>query len=340
MIQLLARYGRVVLTLVAFGVLGVVTPFLNDYLQSIVTRSLILAIMAMSLDILAGYTGLRSMGHGVYFALGAYSAAILIAGMNVTNLVVIFGVGLGLACAAAFVLGLLAIRAVGVYFLMITLSFSMVTWGLVYRWHTVTGGDNGIPGIIPPDVFGLSLQDPVVFFYFTFTIFMGCMGLLFLLVKSPFGKTLVGIRESEARMKMLGYNTWLHKYLAFVISGTLAGIAGTLWAMLNRFIAPTDVELVTSVEALLMVALGGPATLVGPVIGAGVIMFLRYWVSTYIERWYMFLGITYIITILYAREGIVGLVERLWTRKEETDSPAPDRNVATRLTSLERGKQS
>jgi branched-chain amino acid transport system permease protein len=109
--------------------------------------------------------------------------------------------------------------------------------------------------------------------------------------------------------------------------------------MLNRFIAPTDVELVTSVEALLMVALGGPATLVGPVIGAGVIMFLRYWVSTYIERWYMFLGITYIITILYARGGIIGLVERLWSRKEEAPSSAPDRRVATSLTTLEGRKQ-
>ncbi|HEY7363240.1 MAG TPA: branched-chain amino acid ABC transporter permease [Methylomirabilota bacterium] len=339
MLKRLASHGRVVLTLAVFAALGAATPFLNDYLQSIITRALVFAIMAMSLDVLVGYTGLRSMGHGVYFALGAYSAAIMIGKMNVANLLGVFGVGLGLSCAAALFLGLLAIRAVGVYFMMITLSFSMVMWGLVYRWHTVTGGDNGITGIIPPDAFGLSLQDPVLFFYFTFAIFMVCLGLLFLLVKSPFGKTLVGIRESEARMKMLGYNTWLHKYLAFVISGTFAGISGTLWAMLNRFIAPTDVELVTSVEALLMVALGGPATLVGPVIGAGVIMFLRYWVSTYIERWYMFLGITYIITILYARGGIIGLVERLWSRKEEAPSSAPDRRVATSLTTLEGRKQ-
>jgi branched-chain amino acid transport system permease protein len=339
MLRRLARQSRVVLTLACFAALGAVTPYLNDYLQTIITRTLVFAIMAMSLDILVGYTGLRSMGHGVYFALGAYSAAIMIANMNVSNLFAIFGVGLGLSCLAALFLGLLAIRAVGVYFLMITLSFSMVMWGLVYRWHTMTGGDNGIAGIVPPDFFGVSLQDPVLFFYFTFAIFMMCLGLLYLLVKSPFGKTLVGIRESEARMKMLGYNTWLHKYLAFVISGTLAGISGTLWALLNRFIAPTDVELVTSVEALLMVALGGPATLVGPVIGAGVIMFLRYWVSTYIERWYMFLGITYIITILYARGGIIGLVERLWSRKEEAPSSAPDRRVATSLTTLEGRKQ-
>ncbi len=334
---------RIICVLVAFGALAAVTPFLDDYTQTIITRALVFAIMAMSLDILMGYTGLRSMGHGAYFAFGAYSTAILITQVKGVGILTVFGVGLFLSFVVAAFLGLLAVRATGVYFLMITLSFSMVVWGLAYRWHTVTGGDNGIAGIVPLPVFGISLENPVAFFYFTFAIFMICMGLLYLLVKSPFGKTLVGIREGEARMKMLGYNTWLHKYLAFVISGTFAGISGILWAMLNRFIAPTDVELVTSVEALLMVALGGPATLVGPVIGAAIIMFLRYWVSTYIERWYMILGTTYIITILYAREGLLGLAERLWSRPAaEPEGPAPvavGRAVPS-LTTLEGRKQS
>ncbi|OGL61511.1 MAG: hypothetical protein A3J27_10865 [Candidatus Tectomicrobia bacterium RIFCSPLOWO2_12_FULL_69_37] len=316
MSQFSSELKRIIWVLAAFGVLAVVTPLLDDYTQTIIMRALVFAIMAMSLDILMGYTGLRSMGHGVYFAFGAYSAAILISTMKVTNLLAVFGVGLGLSALVAAFLGFLAIRAVGVYFLMITLSFSMVVWGLAYRWHTVTGGDNGIAGVIPPPIFGIPLTNPVAFFYFTFIIFMICLALLYLLVRSPFGKTLVGIREGEARMKMLGYNTWLHKYLAFVISGTFAGISGTLWAMLNRFIAPTDVELVTSVEALLMVALGGPATLVGPVIGAGIIMFLRYWVSTFIERWYVILGATYIITILYAREGILGKIEAFLAQRK------------------------
>jgi branched-chain amino acid transport system permease protein len=315
--RLSSEAKRVVWVLAAFGALAVVTPFLDDYTQTIIMRSLVFAIMAMSLDILMGYTGLRSMGHGVYFAFGAYSTAILVTKVKGVGLLTLFGVGMGLACLVAAFLGFLAIRAVGVYFLMITLSFSMVVWGLAYRWHTVTGGDNGIAGIIPPPFFGVSLENPVAFFYFTLGVFLICLGLLYLLVKSPFGKTLVGIREGEARMKMLGYNTWLHKYLAFVISGTFAGISGVLWAMLNRFIAPTDVELVTSVETLLMVALGGPATLVGPAIGAAIVMFLRYWVSTFIERWYLILGATYIITILYAREGILGKIEALIARRKE-----------------------
>lgn len=324
--RLSSETKRVIWVLAAFGALGAVTPFFDDYTQTIITRALVFAIMAMSLDILMGYTGLRSMGHGVYFAFGAYSTAILVTKVKGVGLLTLFGAGLGLSALVAAFLGFLAIRAVGVYFLMITLSFSMVVWGLAYRWHTVTGGDNGIAGILPPPLFGISLQNPVAFFYFTLGVFLICLGLLYLLVKSPFGKTLVGIREGEARMRMLGYNTWLHKYLAFVISGTFAGISGVLWAMLNRFIAPTDVELVTSVEALLMVALGGPATLVGPAIGAAIVMFLRYWVSTFIERWYLILGATYIITILYAREGILGKVEALlarWKGGEEAGAAIP-----------------
>lgn len=326
MSRLSSELKQVFWVIAAFGALGAVTPFFDDYTQTIITRALVFAIMAMSLDILMGYTGLRSMGHGVYFAFGAYSTAILVTKVKGVGLLTLFGAGLGLSFLVAAFLGFLAIRAVGVYFLMITLSFSMVVWGLAYRWHTVTGGDNGIAGILPPPLFGISLQNPVAFFYFTLGVFLICLGLLYLLVKSPFGKTLVGIREGEARMKMLGYNTWLHKYLAFVISGTFAGISGVLWAMLNRFIAPTDVELVTSVEALLMVALGGPATLVGPAIGAAIVMFLRYWVSTFIERWYLILGATYIITILYAREGILGKVEGLLARRKaggETGAAIP-----------------
>jgi branched-chain amino acid transport system permease protein len=130
--------------------------------------------------------------------------------------------------------------------------------------------------------------------------------LLGLLVSSPFGLGLLGIRESESRMRALGYNVWLHKYLAFVISGTLAGFAGVLWAYYNGFVSPVDVQLVTSVETLLMVALGGPGTLVGPALGAAIIVFLKNFVSVYTKRWLLILGAVYISAILFAPRGLVG----------------------------------
>ena len=134
--------------------------------------------------------------------------------------------------------------------------------------------------------------------------------LLGLLVTSPFGLGLKGIRGSESRMEALGYNVWLHKYLAFVIAGVFAGIAGVLWAYYNGFVGPTDVQLVTSVEALLMTALGGPGTLIGPVLGAGIIVFLKNFVSVYTKRWLLILGAVYIGVILFAPHGVVGAFRR------------------------------
>jgi branched-chain amino acid transport system permease protein len=190
---------------------------------------------------------------------------------------------------------------------MITLALGMVVWGLAFRWVSMTKGDNGVSGV-PRPALGLpwDLGTPLPFFYFT----LACGGLawflLGLLVSSPFGMSLKGIRESESRMRSLGYNVWLHKYLAFVLSGVFAGFAGVLWAYYNGFVSPVDVQLVTSVEALLMVALGGSGTLVGPAIGALLIVFLKNFVSVYTKRWLLILGAVYIGVILFAPRGIVG----------------------------------
>src|SRR5262249_5626136 len=207
--------------------------------------------------------------------------------------------------------GLLAIRATGTYFLMITLALGMVIWGLAFRWVSLTKGDNGISGVPRPEL-GLpwSLWGPLPFFYFVLAAGVVAWALLGLLVSSPFGLGLEGIRESESRMRALGYNVWLHKYLAFVLSGGIAGFAGVLWAYYNGFVSPVDVQLVTSVETLLMVALGGPGTLVGPALGAAIIVFLKNFVSVYTKRWLLILGAVYIGAILFAPHGLVGALRR------------------------------
>jgi branched-chain amino acid transport system permease protein len=214
--------------------------------------------------------------------------------------------GVLLAAATAAVFGLLAIRATGTYFLMITLALGMVIWGLAFRWVSLTKGDNGIAGVPRPVLGPLDLSGPVPFFYFCLLSALVAWALMGLLVVSPFGLGLRGIRGSETRMRALGYNVWLHKYAAFVISGVFAGFGGTLWAYYNGFVSPNDVQLVTSVETLLMVALGGPGTLIGPALGAGIIVFLKNFVSVYTKRWLLILGGTYIGVILFAPSGIVG----------------------------------
>jgi branched-chain amino acid transport system permease protein len=322
-LALLSRM-RAVAPAIVFFLLLVAPPFLSSFLLTLLTQALIYAILAMSLDIILGYTGLASLGHAAYFGLGAYSVGILAtrygAGFEIT-----LPAGVLLALAVAAIFGLVALRAIGVYFLMITLALGMVVWGLAHRWVTMTQGDNGISAIPRPDL-GLpwSLAFSIPFYYFALAGFFIAFWILHTVVRSPFGQTLVGIRESESRMRTLGYHVWLHKYIGFVIAGGFGGFAGVLWAYYNGFVSPVELQLATSVEALLMVALGGRGTLLGPALGAGIIVFLKNLVSVYTHRWLLILGVVYIATIVYAPEGIVGAV-RQWTRRA---APGPLRSEA------------
>jgi branched-chain amino acid transport system substrate-binding protein len=300
---------------VAFAALLVAPPLVSSFLLSLLTQAVIYAVLAMSLDIILGYIGLASLGHAAYLGLGAYSVGIL-ATRHGAPFWVTLAVGVILATAVASIFGLLALRASGVYFLMITLALGMVVWGLAHRWVTMTQGDNGIAGVPRPDL-GLpwSFSRGIPFYYLVLTGFLLALLVLRTIVRSPFGQTLVGIRESESRMRTLGYHVWLHKYLGFVIAGGVGGFAGVLWAYYNGFVSPTDLELATSVEILLMVALGGRGTLIGPALGAMVIVGLKNLVSVYTHRWLLILGAVYIGTIVYAPEGIVGAL-RQWTKGE------------------------
>ena len=307
--------GRRKLLIVIAALLAVLilTPHSGSYVIVLITHALIFAILAMSLDILLGFTGLPSLGQAAYLGMGAYLTAILASrfqfGLDWTFwIVILLGTLIGAATAALF--GLFAVQASGVYFLMITLALGMCVWGLAYRWNSMTGGDNGI--VLPPrPAFGLDLADDVTYFYVVFAFFAGALAIMAILVRSPFGRSLVGIRENEPRMRILGYNTWLHKYIAFVIAGAFGGLAGVLWAHAHGLVSPEDVVLATSVDALLMVVLGGPGTLVGGAIGAGIVVFLREYLSTLVPWWQYVLGGVYVLTILYLPGGLMSLPERI-----------------------------
>ena len=286
-------------------------PFLSSFILTLLTQALIYGILAMSLDLILGYMGLASLGHAAYLGLGAYSVGVLTT-RHGASFWVTLAVGLLLAAVVAAVFGLVALRATGVYFLMITLALGMVVWGLAHRWVSMTQGDNGISRVPRPNL-GLpwSLTEAIPFYYFALAGFLLSLWILWVIVRSPFGKSLVGIRESESRMRTLGYHVWLHKYIGFIIAGAFGGFSGVVWAYYNGFVSPADAELATSVEILLMVALGGRGTLVGPALGAGVIVLLKNLVSVYTHRWLLILGGVYIGTIVYAPEGIVGAIREM-----------------------------
>jgi branched-chain amino acid transport system permease protein len=307
---LVLAIGAVVLVLV------ILPPVLPTYVVILLSQTMVYAMVAMSLDILIGYTNLGSLGHAAYFAIGGFTTAILETKYKAGFAVTLFS-SIGIAAGASALIGLLALRTTGIYFLLITLSIAMSVWGLIYRWASLTGGDNGISDIPRPD-FGpwINLSHHVSFHYFILFFFVISLILIILLVRSPFGKTLVGIRDSESRMKVLGYNVWLHKYLAFIIAGAFAGLAGSVYAYFNRFVGPSDASLDQCMEFVLMVSIGGQGTLIGANIGALLITFMKNMVSVYTKRYLFILGSVYVLTAKYAPEGIMGLIKRLGRRQE------------------------
>jgi branched-chain amino acid transport system permease protein len=304
---------KILVVVVALAAVVLITPTTNSFVILLVTRALAFSILVMSVDILLGYIGLASLGQAAYLAVGAYATAILATRYHIGLgwdfwLVLLFGAALGAALAAVF--GFLAIRASGVYFLMITLALGQCVWGLAYRWNSLTGGDNGI-NLRDRPKFGIDLSNEVTFFYVVFGVFAVSLLAMYTLVRSPFGRSLAGIRERELRMQILGYNTWLHKYLAFVIAGAFGGLSGVLWAHTAGIVSPVNVELPTSVDALLMAVLGGSGTLVGGVIGSFIVFGLREYLSTLVPWWQYVLGVVYVATILYLPTGLMGIPERL-----------------------------
>src|SRR5215813_2465594 len=310
-------FTKILVVAAALATIAIIVPYSGSFVVLLATRAMAFAILAMSVDLLLGFTGLSSMGQAAYFGVGAYLTAVLATKLHFGLgwdfwPVVIMGIAIGAVLAAFF--GLFAIRAGGVYFLMITLALGQCVWGLAYRWNSLTGGDNGINLNGRPN-FGFDLSNEVTFFYLVFAFFAVSMALMYLLVRSPFGQSLAGIRERELRMQILGYNTWLHKYIAFIIAGGFGGLSGVLWAHTAGIVSPENVVLTTSVDALLMAVLGGAGTLIGGVIGAIIVFGLREYLSTLVPWWQYVLGAVYVLTILYLPTGLMGIPERIRQRR-------------------------
>jgi branched-chain amino acid transport system permease protein len=300
-------YGKAAgLTLLVVVVVAA-PSFLPTYWIGLLTQVWIFSILAMSLDVLLGYTGLPSLGHAGFFGVAAYTVAIL-STVHHAGFWTCLALALLAGTLLSAVLGLVVSHVRDVYYLMITLALGMVLWGVSNRWIPLTGGDNGISGIPRLDAHsGWHIAGVTGFYYVALGVFVSCGSALALLVASPFGFTLKGIRENESRMKSMGFNTWLHCYISYVIAGLFASVAGVIWAYYNGFVSPTYLDLTASSELFLMVTLGGPGTLVGPVLGAAAIVLLKSVISAYTQRWLFILGIVYIVTMLTAPQGLWNL---------------------------------
>ncbi len=290
-------------------------PFVEStYVVTTVTEILIFAIFAMSLDLLIGYTGLVSFGHAAFFGIGAYAAGYL-AQMLSPNFLVYLPLALLITAACALVIGFFSIRVSGVYFLMLTLAFSQMVYAIAFNWTDVTGGSNGLSGIPRPQIELFSLQwsfeDEISRYFLVLAFFLLSYAALRAVVRSQFGHVLVGIRENETRLRAIGYDTARFKLAAFVIAGIFAGVAGVLYAGFNRFVSPGEVYWSASGQVLIMVIIGGAGTLVGPALGAALVLALQNVVSSSTERWSTIMGLIFILFVFAARFGIIGLIAQI-----------------------------
>jgi len=288
----------------------------GTYWMTLLTQILIFGLLALAVDLLLGHTGLYSLCHAAFFAVAAYTVAILEVRHGVPTIIAApAGIAAGTLLAALFGV---SVRTRGVYFILITIAMGYIVWGAAYRWASFTGGDNGITNVPMPSVAGFGITTQTAYYYFTIAVIFACAMLYRVLISSPFGLSLRGIKSSETRMASLGYRTTMHLYAAFVLSGLIASIAGVLYVYYNRFVNPVAASFPVSVEATLMAIVGGTSTIIGPFIGAGIVLGLRNWVSSFFALHAAVMGAVFILTILFAPHGVVGLFNR-WVGAREND---------------------
>ena len=311
------RNLKIILLILGFGLALVYPYFSSLYFLSLAIEVLIFAIFAMSLDLLLGYTGLPSFGHAAFLGLGGYIVAYISSrsdlALNFTgNLLITLPVVIIGTSLVALAIGFFALRTTGIYFLMVTLAFAQMLFSIAIRWSGVTGGSDGLAGVARPSIgieplsYTFSTRDS--YYYLVLVCFLISWWLLHQIVNSPFGWTLRGIRENEQRMRALGYNTFRFKIAAFVIAGAFAGLAGMLLVQFFTHAAPESLYWTTSGQVLVMLIVGGTGTLVGPVLGAAVVRLFPLFVSSYTDRWESLLGLLFILFVLFAPKGIMGIL--------------------------------
>jgi branched-chain amino acid transport system permease protein len=285
----------------------------GDYYVNLASQVLIAALFALSLNLLVGHGGLTSLGHAAYMGLAAYFSAWFSLRLGAGHLLAA-PLALASTTLAAALFGLVALRASGLGFLMITLAMGQVLWGLAFRWASVTGGDNGLSGLTRPAPFGIGLDHAAAFYWFTLMVFAAGAAAMSLIARSALGALLRGTRDQPRRMSALGHNVWMVRYLAFVAAGFFAGLSGLQFVWYHKFVHPHSLSLTTSAEGLLMVIAGGSGTLAGPIAGAALVVLLKTYISAYVERWTMLLGFVFLLIVLFMPDGLVPGLRRAWLR--------------------------
>lgn len=288
-------------------------PAIGSYIE-LGSRVVVLGLAAISLNFLLGYTGVLSFGHAAYFGLGAYGAGMIIRYVVPSTEVGIL-VGTLVGTAAAAVIGPLIVRLRGVYFAMVTIAFGQVFYFIAFRWNSVTGGDDGLTGWTrQPLHFGFAtvdiLHSPIAFYYLVLALFAVALGVMAWILGSPFGRTLIAIRENERRARFLGIPVDFHIWVSWVISCGFVSLAGALYALLNNFVDPRALYWTQSGDFVIMAVLGGMRSFWGPLIGAAIYVVLQDYLSSQTQNWMSFIGLFFVLVVLFFPRGVLGMIRR------------------------------
>ena len=277
----------------------------------------IFAIFGLGLNLLLGYTGLLSFGQSTFFGSAAYVAGYLLRHYAI-GLPLALGVGIGIGALSALLVGYLCVQRSGLYFIMLTFALNQLFYFVAYQWTSVTGGEDGMPGIPRPALFGLSLGDPLRYYLLVSVLFLLALWLMKRIVESPLGKILQAIRENEVRAEAVGYHVPRFKLVAFVVGGAFSGAAGVLYAMLFGIVPLEAIGFVFSGNVVFATLIGGSGSLYGPVIGSFVFIWLSESMSVVWARWPLLLGVAFVIVVLFFRGGVVEAWSRLWRFSKRT----------------------
>jgi branched-chain amino acid transport system permease protein len=294
----------------------------GEFLVNLASQIFIFAVFAASINLLLGYGGLPTLGHASYLGVAAYTSALIALKLGLGHWIAAPAALLVTTVMAGF-FGLIALRATGLGFLMLTLALSQVLWGTAYRWVGLTDGDNGLRGLTRPAPFGIDLEGATAFYYFALIVTAIAIAFMARFVASPFGAALRGTRDQPRRMSALGHDVWLIRWVTFVYAGFWGAVSGLLFVYYHKYIHPISLSLTNSAEGLLAVIAGGSGTLGGPLVGATIVMLLKNYVSAYVERWNMLLGIVFVLIVVFVPEGVVPGLKRLMGKCKRPSRSGP-----------------
>jgi len=305
------KTGKGALIAMGLAVVLILFPFFAPKFQlRMVTEIIILTLFAMTWKMMLNEGGMFSFGHAVYFGLGAYAS--VLGWLHIPGLSFISGILLGALTSAlvAFILGAFLVRMSGTYFALLTLAFNQLVWAIVWKWRDLTGGDDGLGKFPKPDLFGLSMKNPVTFYYVALLIIGAGLYFCWYFTRTPMGNVALSIKSNEERAKFVGFNVQSTKLIFLTMLGFLAGISGALYAQFQEFIATSVIDLGMSTNVLFMVYIGGTGYFWGPLVGSGIFVYLSEYLSSFTDRWELILGLIFIAVVLFAPQGIMGLIRK------------------------------